>query len=152
MVAGIERIEPDLWRVHPIGEILSSEELIERYWDHIPPHVIKEMELPPFAGDSSQGRDWLNHIRSQIDVRFIETQRLVAWSRSGRKRGYESPDRMTPVVAMYSEELATIIQKKFNEYAGLSQSLDQTFPRRVIYRDLGATLSLEELRQTQVVG
>jgi len=146
VVAGIERIGPDLWRVHPIGETLSSEELIERYWDHIPPHVIKEMELPTFAGDSSQGRDWLNHIRSQIDVRFIETQRLVAWSRSGRKRGYESPDRMTPVVAMYSEELATIIQKKFNEYAGLSQSLDQTFPRRVIYRDLGATLSLEELR------
>jgi predicted ATP-binding protein involved in virulence len=146
VVAGVERIGQDQWRVHPTGETLSSEDLVERYWDHIPPHVLKELELPPLAGDSSQGRDWLNHITSQIDVRFIETQRLVAWSRTGRKRGYESTDRMTPVVAMYSEELATIIQKKFSEYAGLSQSLDQTFPRRVIYRDLGATLSLEELR------
>jgi predicted ATP-binding protein involved in virulence len=146
VVPGIERIGPEHWRVHAVAETLSAEDLIERYWDHLPPQVVKELELPVVAGDSPRGRDWLNHIRSQIDVRFIETQRLVVWSRPGRKRGYESLDKMTPVVAMYSEELATIIQKKFNEYASLSQSLDQTFPRRVIYRDLGATLSLTELR------
>jgi len=147
VVPGFERIGQELWRAHPSAETLSTEDLIERYWDHFPPHVQKELELPLFAGSSTQGRDRLNHIRSQIDVRFIETQRLVTWSRTGRKKGYESPDRMTPVVAMYSDELATIIQKKFNEYATLSQSLDQTFPRRVIYRDSGATLSLEELRE-----
>jgi energy-coupling factor transporter ATP-binding protein EcfA2 len=147
VIPGVERVGQDLWRVHTIPELLSGEELIERYWDQIPPHIVEELDLPLFAKDSPNIRDRLTHIVSQINVRFIETQRLLAWSRSGRKKGYEPTDRMTPVVAMYSEELATIIQKKFNEYAGLSQSLDQTFPRRVIYRDPEATLPLEELQK-----
>jgi len=50
VVAGVERIGQDQWRVHPTGETLSSEDLVERYWDHIPPHVLKELELPPPRG------------------------------------------------------------------------------------------------------
>lgn len=144
--AGIERIGKDQWRSHYLGETYSTEELIERFAEHIPPHVYHELALPLIPGESTEGRERMNHIRSQIHVRFIETQRLMTWSRSNRKSRYETTDSVTPVVAMYSEELASIIQRKFNEYAALSQSLDQTFPRRVIYRDSDTTLSLDELR------
>ena len=145
VVAGVVRVGKDQWRVPPNASSVSSEELVERYQELLPRGVYKFLETQSLFGDSLQNRQKLNHIRSQIDVRFIETQRLVSWSQSPRSRGHETTDTVTPVVAMYSEELATIIQKKFNEYAGLSQSLDETFPRRVIDRDPDATLSLEQL-------
>jgi energy-coupling factor transporter ATP-binding protein EcfA2 len=146
----IERAGKDQWRVQPPVETLTSDELMERFveqvdrvWDLYREYGESDPTL--FAEEPSQGREWLNHIRSQINVRFIETQRLVSWSRSGRKIPHERTDTLTPVVAIYSEDLANILQKNFNEYAELSQSLDQTFPRRVLDRDSGATYSLDEL-------
>jgi predicted ATPase len=145
-VTNVHRFGPHQWRLSPTGEILSDEELIERFWSHIPSDLTREARFPLGASASSESRDWLLDLRSKIDVRLIETQRLVALPKSPRKSRSDSPDTMTPAVAMYSDELANLIQAKFNEYARLSQALDQTFPMRVIDRNPSETLPLDVLR------
>ncbi len=54
---------------------------------------------------------------------------------------------MSPSVASYSEELADNIQTKLTEYGTLSQSLDRTFPARVVQQKQQSELTDEELRQ-----
>jgi predicted ATP-binding protein involved in virulence len=149
-VKGLKKVGTDRWSDKRTGELLTGERLVESYWDQVPTHLFEELEKSEdllIPRDAPQSREWLAILRSRIDVRFIETQRLVAPPRPELKPREDSPNAMTPSVAVYSIELASVIQNKFNEYAGLSQSLDQTFPRRVIDKNLGETLALDELRE-----
>jgi predicted ATP-binding protein involved in virulence len=54
---------------------------------------------------------------------------------------------MLSTVSAYSDELAKLIQSKLAEYGTTSQSLDRTFPARVVQQQLSPDISDEELRQ-----
>jgi energy-coupling factor transporter ATP-binding protein EcfA2 len=144
----LERVGGDQWVSNATGELLSSEEALEQYWEYLPKQIVKEMGMPLFARSPALRPGWFEDIRSQINVRFIKTQRLVSIPAVARRSRHEPFSQLTPAVAAYAAELAGIIQKKFSEYASLSQSLDQTFPRRVISRDATTTLPLEALSST----
>ncbi len=69
--------------------------------------------------------DWLVDIRKSVPIRFIETQRLTSYDE-------EAEGKAADTVTEDSRHLVEVIEKKLAESATLSQSLDRTFPKRVI--------------------
>lgn len=53
---------------------------------------------------------------------------------------------MLSTVSAYSDELAKLMQDKFKEYGTTSQSLDRTFPLRVVKQQPSSDVSDEQLR------
>ena len=102
----------------------------------------------------SQEPEWLKTIRGQIPVQFIQTQRLfdhranyllsseqLSWTSDVAELAVNQP-----VVKKYAKELAGIINAKLAESAELSQSLDRSFPVRLVAEEAPAALSTNELR------
>jgi ABC-type transport system involved in cytochrome c biogenesis ATPase subunit len=119
IIPELEREGPAVWRNMETGEILSLDDVMERYGEHLP---VAKREEP----------EWLQGLRHSLQVRLIQAERLQAMS---RPRGFRHrPHKPSPsrAVMRYSEELGSIIQQKLTEYASISQSLDRTFPARVV--------------------
>ena len=76
---------------------------------------------------------WLQDLLSAVTVRFIDTERLT------------HTDHPKRTVRVYSEELAGRISKTIAEYAALSQSLDRTFPARVVTGNSTPETSMNKL-------
>lgn len=109
------------WRNMETGEILSIEDVLERYGD----------ALPRVDSEIQKEAEWLKELRGHLKVRFIESERLT---RLG-KRAVHRPrtlERTRPAVLVFSEELANEIQKALAAYGELSQRLDRTFPMRLV--------------------
>ncbi len=141
-IAAIEQSIPELeyiglnrWRHHITEEILSFEEVIERFDEHLPLVV---------DSTSNKGKkpDWLNEIRRSVKVRFIETQRLLYTELSEYN---ETHVQFT--VKAYAEHLAENIKSTLAKSVELSQSLDSTFPSRVVNFTTQRALIEETLRR-----
>lgn len=94
--------------------------------------------------------EWLIKLKDSIHVRLIESQRLLnATSAYTYKRqsgiGFQSSS-MLPTVSTYSNEIAQFMRNKFSEYGVISQSLDRTFPSRLVERQSSPNLTDEQLR------
>jgi len=113
------------------GETLSLEEVLLRFGHRLPFEV-------------SRQPDWWTEVQESIQIRLIEAQRLVT-IRAADRRGRHV--RMMPVVEEYSQELAETIHKKLAESAALSQSLDRTFPVRLVEQMGHSELTEDELRR-----
>ena len=135
IIPDIRRVSSKVWRYLPTGENLSINEVIERFQDILPPKI-KSKEEP----------EWLENLKNNIHVRLIESQRLLNVVPSRSSRLYSGTPSMLPTVSAYSDELAQNIQSKLAEYATTSQSLDRTFPSRVIKQQLSTDLTDEQLR------
>lgn len=135
-IEGLKRIGPETWSYEPTEEKLSVDEVIERFGDELPFFVRKKEKTP----------DWLMDVRNSIPIRFIEAQRLFSISYDRNREEYEDEPQMIPVVMNYSTELARNIQEKLAEYASLSQSLDRTFPARLVTGSDSAKFTIEELK------
>lgn len=136
VIPGLERIGPKTWNYLPSEENLSLKEVLIRFGDQLPFSPVKREKEP----------DWLKEIKESIPIRFIETQRLFRFSYLHHRREYERRPSMYPAVIKYSEELADAIQEKLAEYAALSQSLDRTFPTRLVKGRYASELTPDELR------
>lgn len=119
-----------------IEEITFYEQALEIV-DNLSSSNLKSQEAPP---------DWLEKLQSNIHIRLIESQRLLNFvpKRSSR-RSAETPSMLSTVSA-YSDELAKLMQDKFKEYGTTSQSLDRTFPVRVVKQQPSTDLTDEQLR------
>jgi len=124
MLPFIERAGPDLWFDENTDEIISTRDALLRY----------SAQLPAGIGNTSEP-EWLTEIINSIDCRLIETQRLlrIAYPEEMRR---PSPRRTQTlhksVVEMEALDLAKKIAVTLADYANQSQSLDQSFPKRVI--------------------
>jgi predicted ATP-binding protein involved in virulence len=129
-----ERIYP-LLRDYSPERTLSLEDSVEVY-DSLSSSKWKSKEEP----------DWLEKLKTNIHIRLIESQRLLNFvpNRSSR-RSAETPSMLSTVSA-YSDELAKLMQDKFKEYGTTSQSLDRTFPVRVVKQQPSTDLTDEQLR------
>ncbi len=76
--------------------------------------------------------EWLVEMRKSVPIRFIETQRLLSSPRSSRRSTPEGTLQMEYAVTEDSRHLVEMITSKLAESASLSQSLDRTFPARLI--------------------
>jgi predicted ATP-binding protein involved in virulence len=114
----VTRIDRTEWLYHPTDEILSLEDILERFGHRLP-------SIP-------EEPDWWIEIRKLINIHLIETQRLLNIREARRYRYKDRKPQMVPTVQEYSEELAEVIKQKLTESAVLSQSLDRTFPARLV--------------------
>ena len=104
VIPELDRIGPQMWLSLVTNEQFSLDEVMERFGDVLPDSsrekgVIKEPE-------------WLRRVKDAIHITFVQTERLLSYSISGRvRRGYEGLPRRVPAVSEYSRELAQSIQK-----------------------------------------
>ena len=130
-IPGLEYVSSNHWKFHPTNEELSLEEVVEWFGDQLP------ISLP-----STKEPAWLSEIRSSIPIRFIETQRLYRLIDNMNERVEE------PTVITYSKELIRRTKAKLAESVALAQSLDRTFPARVVSpTNRNHYLTDDELRQ-----
>jgi len=108
------------WLNLETGEELSLADVISRYAEFLPGRTKQQMPK------------WLRDVTGSVKVRFIESQRLLKVGRRPRRSQAWGPGGFEPAVAFYSEQVAREIQRKLAEYAERSQSLDQTFPMRLV--------------------
>ena len=119
----IERIGHDEWLDHDTGETLSLREVLDRYGARLPIPSEWKSPAPP---------DWLTDICGSLDVHLIETQRLFAASDHSKRPPRTRPMRLPSAVDMYAGELAKTIQRDLAQSAAISQSLDRSFPSRLM--------------------
>jgi len=137
-IPGLQRVGPNEWLYVPDNEVLGVEDVLERFGQYLP--------IPPRFHDRSSEEKWLQDVRSAVPVRFIQTQRLLSPRDVRRPSRYEAEAVATmPAVQRYSQELARSIQAKLAEYATLSQSLDRSFPTRIVTGTAKAELTPELL-------
>lgn len=131
----IRRLGSKIWRYIPTGETLSLNDIIDRF-DYVLPSKVKLREEP----------EWLEKLKNDIHVRLIESQRLLNAVPSHSLRFNSGTPLMLPTVSAYSEEIAQLIQSKLAEYGTTSQSLDRTFPVRVVQQQPSPEVTDEQLR------
>lgn len=130
----LHRIRPGEWLDVNSHELLSLEEVVDRY-EHILPPGTRPSKVP----------EWLTHIRSSIDVRFIETQRL----HSPASRESNRSNSMEFAVDKFSSDITRKVEAKLAESVALSQALDRTFPVRLVEKvsqNTPADITDDELR------
>jgi predicted ATP-binding protein involved in virulence len=140
LIPEIEYLDRSHWRHTSSSEILTWEDLIERFSDRLPVSTqnVSERVIP----------DWVKEIRSSIDISFIQTQRLLNTDiPRQRDINFESQAVMVPTVRIYSYELTNLINSVLLEYGKLSQSLDRTFPARAFNPLSSSELTKKELQK-----
>ncbi|MER9371889.1 AAA family ATPase [Mesorhizobium sp. M0491] len=122
----LTRVAGDKWRHDHSGEILGLPEIVEAYGESLPGGIRTKMygKVP----------EALLALTREIDCRLIETQRLLILKDEQREVYYGPPRkaRSTLAITQKAQTLKEIISKEINAYAALSQSLDRSFPKRVI--------------------
>ncbi|RLF25880.1 MAG: excinuclease [Thermoplasmata archaeon] len=141
----LERVDSETWIHVPTHETLLLEDVLDRFGDRVPSRGVHK------KGMEGNEPDWLRKIRNSIHIHFIETQRLSTkrlpgFSDSHHLRRYRESYYTIPTVIDYSKELAGAIQEKLAEYAELSQSLDRTFPTRLVKGNGSSKPTINELR------
>jgi predicted ATP-binding protein involved in virulence len=142
-------VPPNQYKDNPYFSLITQSKIIFHFFDSGQKEVIVSPKKPPInigrrvglpgqsitnasvEGDPKE-RDnkVLLELRQSISLRLIETQRLqgtISETVEGYERSYEGLSVMA-----YSVELAQIIETKLAESTTLSQSLDRTFPSRLV--------------------
>ena len=122
-VPDLERVGPSVWRHKPSGELLDLDGVLERFSDSLPFLHIMQYE-------HEEAPSWLTQLTDSLNVHLIRANRLERTERIMR-RG-EPGIELTFVVEKFARELAELIQATLAQYAELSQSLDRSFPRRLV--------------------
>jgi predicted ATP-binding protein involved in virulence len=117
-IPGLERIGPEKWLYEPTGESISVYEILERFGH--------------FLNADEPG--WWMKFQKKIGIRFIQTQRLQNFNMDLDQSipTYRRRATIIPMVEEYASDLKEEIKQKLAESASLSQSLDRTFPERLI--------------------
>ena len=135
LIPVLSRVGRHEWRNLETGEMLNLEEVLTDFEDDLAPWSRRVPSASP---------RWLQEVRDSVAVRFIDTERLTgAPRRSRRGRREDWPER---TVRRYSGELAARVSRSIEEYGALSQSLDRTFPARLVADNSGHNGSMDELR------
>lgn len=145
LIPQLERISATRWLDQTTGEIFSFDSIIHRWGDRFPSE---------FRNIKPSWPVWFEEFFKDISIRFIHAQRLLLLNKendetSSRSRVIIDTDRETQVseaVINYSSQLKDIIRQKLAESSTLTQSLDRSFPQRLIktYKDRDV-MSKEEL-------
>lgn len=134
IIPELSQIGPRMWRTG-LGEVLDLQGVLRRYSRVLP--------LPPWSVPDEP--KWLQDLRGSVDVRFIRADRLLAGPQLVRVRRPEKRSVLTPAVMSYSDEVATTIAATLTRYAELSQSLDRTFPVRLVRESASTDLTKREI-------
>jgi len=126
----LTRVGPSRWVHDHTRQSFTLQELLDLYGEQLPESVVASINPKP--------SDILAELTDGIDCHLIETQRLLILPDDRR-----SPTS-TLAISRKAQTLKTIVSRELASYATLSQSLDRSFPRRVIQE--GAVLPPEDLK------
>lgn len=131
----LHRVGPREWHDARLEETLTFDEVLHHYGDELPEEFRQHGEP-----------EWLREIQEAIPIHFIETQRLLDVRHRNR---FDQPHRPhdESAVKRCSDHLAARIQSKLAESATISQSLERSFPTRVISSTGPQPLSEQEIRE-----
>jgi predicted ATP-binding protein involved in virulence len=139
----LRRVGSRRWVHIPSKKVLSLSEVVERFGHLLPARyrVENKGDKPP----------WLPALEDEINVEFIETQRLLNFtygSSEYNNSAYHLGEDVSPSPAIltYSEELQEAIHDKLAEYGTLSQKLDRSFPSRLVKSKKSNGVSPDELK------
>ena len=107
----------------------------------LPPSVRKDLKLKEHKE--------LIEISEQLPIHLIETQRLLRFSEETDRR-YQRRKIHYPIITVvkeYSNELTLNIESLLARFGELSQSLDRTFPVRLMKTKLSKELTKEKLQK-----
>ena len=137
-VPTLHRIDVRRWAYIPTEEILTLPEVVARFGDAFPDKFL--VHGTP---------DWFKDIQGQLPIHLIQANRLERFEDNGKFAGRRGERRPKPVsaVAKYARELASRIQVTLAEYAELSQSLDRSFPRRIVSATNEPLLEMGEINR-----
>lgn len=121
------------------GDFQNTENLFNIY-EKLYEVVLREMNyseqrnsrlnLPVFLrSDFGKKLQVMIKITQTLNVHFVQTQRLISYSTQEK---VEKTEKETPVVKLFSKELAKGIETTLAKSSEQAQKLDSTFPRRVI--------------------
>jgi ABC-type lipoprotein export system ATPase subunit len=137
----VERLDQDTWIDEETGDELSLSEVVERYGDHLPPQLrTLDPQLP------SELESFLKAVR----IHFIDTQRLqthVPDSRQHRAPRSLGSAAVEATVDYYARHLSRELERHLADYAGMSTSLDRTFPQRALASE-GASAAAAGIRES----
>ena len=136
IVPVLDRIGPQEWLNVETGDVLDLREVLTDFRDEFPPEV--------YPLDFSNP-EWLQELLGAVAVRFIDTERLTGKARRSRRRSGQARTERT--VRLFSQELASQVNDSISKYGTLSQSLDRTFPSRLVTDGGGSDGSVETLRE-----
>lgn len=92
--------------------------------------------------------DWLVDIREKVNVQVIETERLQTAKVAPRfSSGSSETLTIVRTVMHYSAQLAAEMNATLARYGEKSQSLDRTFPARLVSQKSDTTLPLDQLQE-----
>ncbi len=91
--------------------------------------------------------EWLKELQNSIHIRLIESQRLLNFVSNSSPIKHSRTHSMVSTVSTYSDELAKLMQDKIKKYGITSESLDRTFPLRIVKQQPSADVTNEQLRQ-----
>ncbi|EAW38054.1 AAA family ATPase [Lyngbya sp. PCC 8106] len=144
IIPGLERIGTRKWLYLPTQETLNGSEIFERFGDSLFSVRFSNNRFNRLVKGQPEEDKWLSELKEKIKVGFIEAQRLFSFSSNRTPRSIARS--MVPSVATYSQELSEQIQETLTEYGVLSQSLDRTFPVRVVNQKSSSNFTEDALR------
>ena len=138
----VSRIDEDRFIDRKTDEVLTGAELLVSYSRHFS-EKNKRRGLPEsFFPDA----EWLSSISNRVSVHLVEAQRLLRASQTPREwEMRHQRDSYIPTVKTYAKDLQTRISETLTIYAKQSQSLDQSFPQRLLQTTY-VPLSVEVLK------
>lgn len=122
----LSRLAPNVWIDERTNQRYGPAEAVKVFGDFLPARYTKRISQP-------NNVEIVNFV-SRIQCKLIETQRLFIFSEPEDDRYATRGKRRSSIYAISqkSELLRRIMSEHINKYAALSQSLDRSFPSRVI--------------------
>lgn len=127
------------------NEMLSAIEVVSKYPEYLPGRLRRGLFEEP---------EWMRDLQNRIEVHLIEAQRLLRFAPI-RDRDWEfqrhgmpgSEAQYVETVRDYARDLQKRISETLTIYAKNSQSLDQSFPERLLKGTEWGGLTLEDLKK-----
>ncbi len=120
----LEQVGADRWLDSSVGDEISTADVYNRYsdmsdrWRRRPEAVVEP--------------EWFMELRGRVQVHLIETQRLLRMNTADSVRPGRQGAVIVPTVRDCARDLQMRITEALARYATASQSLDQSFPQRLL--------------------
>ena len=131
------RIAFDKFIFTPTEEILTINEIVERFPNVLPVDILAKEPIPSN----------LKKIISQTKLHFIQTQRLILFSERMSKQYLKHisesdlHENRIETVSKFSKDLSGRIKEKLNEYRKMSESLELSLGKRLLEKKVKTDFS-----------
>ncbi|MDD1385687.1 AAA family ATPase [Curtobacterium poinsettiae] len=135
----------EIWRNELDGDVALFSDLRPRYFARYRHETRRQGEAAPRREIDPTIQAFVDDLR----IKLIETQRLTAFDvREGSRNRYGASEgaRSVPTINRNSDEIKRLLNVNLSENSRLTQSLDSTFPRRMLERGSQSSLSEDDLR------